>query len=145
MARKPRIHYPGAYYHVILRGNAGDPISSAREPLALSQLTVLAPTAVIARYRQLLLLQLGLAFDAQADTREGFAPCLKDLLFALCTLSLALALRNAVPRSIDGIRHTGVYLFLHCTLRCPANCHNILFPTLYVLSLIPLDDRTIFE
>jgi REP element-mobilizing transposase RayT len=26
MARKPRIHYPGAFYHVILRGNAGDPI-----------------------------------------------------------------------------------------------------------------------
>jgi len=26
MARKPRIHYPGAVYHVILRGNAGEPI-----------------------------------------------------------------------------------------------------------------------
>lgn len=26
MARKPRIHYPGAVFHVILRGNAGDPI-----------------------------------------------------------------------------------------------------------------------
>jgi putative transposase len=26
MARKPRIHFPGAIYHVILRGNAGDPI-----------------------------------------------------------------------------------------------------------------------
>ena len=26
MARKPRIHYPGAVYHVILRGNAGDQI-----------------------------------------------------------------------------------------------------------------------
>ncbi len=26
MARKPRIHYPGAYYHVILRGNAKQPI-----------------------------------------------------------------------------------------------------------------------
>ena len=26
MGRKPRIHYPGAVYHVILRGNAGDPI-----------------------------------------------------------------------------------------------------------------------
>ena len=26
MARKPRIHYPGAVYHVILRGNAGNPI-----------------------------------------------------------------------------------------------------------------------
>lgn len=26
MARKPRIHYPGAVYHVILRGNSGDPI-----------------------------------------------------------------------------------------------------------------------
>ncbi|MFA7537113.1 MAG: transposase [Desulfuromonadales bacterium] len=26
MARKPRIHFPGAFYHVILRGNAGDPI-----------------------------------------------------------------------------------------------------------------------
>lgn len=26
MARKPRIHYPSAVYHVILRGNAGDPI-----------------------------------------------------------------------------------------------------------------------
>jgi putative transposase len=26
MARKPRIHYPGALYHVILRGNAGEPI-----------------------------------------------------------------------------------------------------------------------
>ena len=23
MARKPRIHYPGALYHVLLRGNAG--------------------------------------------------------------------------------------------------------------------------
>jgi hypothetical protein len=23
VARKPRIHYPGAVYHVILRGNAG--------------------------------------------------------------------------------------------------------------------------
>ncbi len=26
MARKPRIHFPGAFYHVILRGNAGEPI-----------------------------------------------------------------------------------------------------------------------
>jgi len=26
MARKPRIHFPGAVYHVILRGNAGQPI-----------------------------------------------------------------------------------------------------------------------
>jgi len=26
MPRKPRIHYPGAVYHVILRGNAGNPI-----------------------------------------------------------------------------------------------------------------------
>jgi REP element-mobilizing transposase RayT len=26
MARKQRIHFPGAFYHVILRGNAGDPI-----------------------------------------------------------------------------------------------------------------------
>ena len=26
MARKPRIHFPGAFYHVILRGNAGDPV-----------------------------------------------------------------------------------------------------------------------
>ena len=26
MARKPRIHYPGAVYHVILRGNAGESI-----------------------------------------------------------------------------------------------------------------------
>ena len=26
MARKPRIHYPGAFYHVILRGNAGNSI-----------------------------------------------------------------------------------------------------------------------
>jgi putative transposase len=26
MARKSRIHYPGAVYHVIVRGNAGDPI-----------------------------------------------------------------------------------------------------------------------
>ena len=26
MARKPRIHYPGAVYHVILRGNAGQTV-----------------------------------------------------------------------------------------------------------------------
>jgi hypothetical protein len=26
MLRKPRLHYPGAFYHVILRGNAGAPI-----------------------------------------------------------------------------------------------------------------------
>lgn len=26
MPRKPRIHYPGAVYHVILRGNAGQPV-----------------------------------------------------------------------------------------------------------------------
>ena len=26
MARKPRIHYPGAFYHVILRGNGGQDI-----------------------------------------------------------------------------------------------------------------------
>ncbi len=26
MARKPRIHYPGAFYHVILRGNAGETV-----------------------------------------------------------------------------------------------------------------------
>ena len=26
MARKPRLHFPGAVYHVMLRGNAGDPI-----------------------------------------------------------------------------------------------------------------------
>jgi REP element-mobilizing transposase RayT len=26
MARKPRIHFPGALYHVILRGNAGQPV-----------------------------------------------------------------------------------------------------------------------
>jgi len=28
MPRKPRIHFPGAFYHVMLRGNAGDPIFS---------------------------------------------------------------------------------------------------------------------
>ncbi|MBU0675034.1 MAG: transposase, partial [Proteobacteria bacterium] len=26
MARKPRIHYPGAFYHVMLRGNGGQNI-----------------------------------------------------------------------------------------------------------------------
>ncbi len=26
MARKPRVHFPGALYHVILRGNAGQTI-----------------------------------------------------------------------------------------------------------------------
>lgn len=26
MARKSRVHYPGAFYHVILRGNAGNPV-----------------------------------------------------------------------------------------------------------------------
>jgi len=26
MARKPRIHYPGAFYHVMLRGNGGQDI-----------------------------------------------------------------------------------------------------------------------
>lgn len=26
MARKPRIHYPGAFYHIILRGNAGQDV-----------------------------------------------------------------------------------------------------------------------
>lgn len=26
MARKPRLHFPGALYHVILRGNGGDPV-----------------------------------------------------------------------------------------------------------------------
>jgi hypothetical protein len=26
MARKPRIHYPGALYHVMLRGNGGEEI-----------------------------------------------------------------------------------------------------------------------
>ena len=26
MARKPRIHYPGAVYHVMLRGNGGQNI-----------------------------------------------------------------------------------------------------------------------
>ena len=30
MARKPRIHYPGAYYHVILRGNGGQDIFYAK-------------------------------------------------------------------------------------------------------------------
>ena len=29
MARKPRIHYPGALYHVILRGNAGQTVFSS--------------------------------------------------------------------------------------------------------------------
>ena len=28
MPRKPRLHFPGAFYHVMLRGNAGDPIFS---------------------------------------------------------------------------------------------------------------------
>ena len=28
MARKPRIHYPGAVYHVILRGNTGQDLFS---------------------------------------------------------------------------------------------------------------------
>ncbi len=31
MARKPRIHYPGACYHVILRGNAGQNIFSKKQ------------------------------------------------------------------------------------------------------------------
>jgi len=26
MARKPRLHYPGAFYHVMLRGNGGQEI-----------------------------------------------------------------------------------------------------------------------
>jgi len=28
MARKPRIHFPGAFYHVMLRGNGGQDIFS---------------------------------------------------------------------------------------------------------------------
>jgi len=43
MARKPRIHYPGALYHVILRGNCGQPIFLREED----------------RYRFFLLLQEG--------------------------------------------------------------------------------------
>jgi REP element-mobilizing transposase RayT len=43
MARKPRIHFPGALYHVIFRGNAGQPIFSGDED----------------RYRFYLLLQEG--------------------------------------------------------------------------------------
>lgn len=31
MARKPRIHFPGAVYHVILRGNGGQPIFFSKE------------------------------------------------------------------------------------------------------------------
>ncbi|WP_423739486.1 transposase [Desulfuromonas soudanensis] len=31
MARKPRIHFPGAVYHVIFRGNAGQPVFSTDE------------------------------------------------------------------------------------------------------------------
>ncbi len=31
MARKPRIHYPGAFYHVMLRGNGGQDIFSSSE------------------------------------------------------------------------------------------------------------------
>jgi len=34
MARKPRIHYPGAVYHVILRGNGGQDIFFARQDRA---------------------------------------------------------------------------------------------------------------
>ncbi len=34
MARKPRLHYPGACYHVILRGNAGQDIFFARQDRA---------------------------------------------------------------------------------------------------------------
>ncbi|RMG23611.1 MAG: transposase, partial [Methanobacteriota archaeon] len=30
MPRKPRIHYPGALYHVMLRGNGGDTIFANR-------------------------------------------------------------------------------------------------------------------
>ncbi|RMG21559.1 MAG: transposase, partial [Methanobacteriota archaeon] len=30
MPRKPRIHYPGALYHVMLRGNGGDAIFTNR-------------------------------------------------------------------------------------------------------------------
>ncbi len=44
MARKPRIHYPGAVYHVILRGNGGQDIFYSQED----------------RYRLYLLLQEGI-------------------------------------------------------------------------------------
>ena len=44
MARKPRIHYPGAVYHVILRGNGGQDIFYSQED----------------RYRLYILLQEGI-------------------------------------------------------------------------------------
>jgi hypothetical protein len=31
MSRKPRIHYPGAFYHVMLRGNGGQDIFFSNE------------------------------------------------------------------------------------------------------------------
>lgn len=31
MARKPRIHFPGAFYHVIARGNRGQKIFRVKE------------------------------------------------------------------------------------------------------------------
>ncbi|MBI9089029.1 MAG: transposase [Desulfobacterium sp.] len=33
MSRKPRIHYPGAFYHLILRGNAKQPIFHGRDEI----------------------------------------------------------------------------------------------------------------
>jgi len=47
MARKPRIHYPGTLYHVMLRGNGGADIFFAKGDILLFRLSALRLLAKI--------------------------------------------------------------------------------------------------
>jgi hypothetical protein len=52
MARKPRIYYPGALYHVMFRGNAGQSIFSCDEDrfrffLLLQEGTLILPSQTV--------------------------------------------------------------------------------------------------
>jgi len=78
MARKPRIHFPGAFYHVILRGNGGQDIFSIDDD----------------RIRFLLLLQEGL--ERYKHRIHGF--CLMSnhvhLLIQVGDVSLSKIMQN---------------------------------------------------
>ncbi len=87
MARKPRIHYPGALYHVILRGNARQDVFSDEKD----------------RYRFYLLMQEGIE-------RYGH----RVLAFCLMTNHIHLALLGDILGDIgSGLKDCK--MMIHCT------------------------------
>jgi hypothetical protein len=93
---------------------------------SLSQLAVLAATAVKAAVARLLFIEIALAFDAKTHTRDSLAARCWNCGFAFLTVKQAFAFRQTASGQLNGIFHTRVYLILYSPVAGPSTSHELL-------------------